>query len=216
MKNFIVLMFLLPILFAASPLEDVIRSAKLCVVNSRSTMGNAKQFVELKSGKKVLLGKKVGAGEIADVYCEYPGCANVYKVYRSGDLNDIRQELEATGLVKEAGIPHARVVRSTSDFIVKEFIPGPSLLEVLKNRRLLTEEIDALVDIYFQCKKAHITIDFYPTNFILDLRSPEAKWVLIDTDKVGLEMPVAKEWAEKIFQRQEDRETFLMSVRARE
>ena len=58
-------------------------------------------------------------------------------------------------------------VDNRKEIIIKEFIDGPTIKELIDDCKLTDSMIEKVVHMSKICEKHNLNIDYYPTNFIL-------------------------------------------------
>lgn len=78
------------------------------------------------------------------------------------ELNDYQRLLKLNIL-----IPKLYEVDYTCERIIKEFIDGPTMYELVKNDLVIDKHLQEIENIAKICYKHNLNIDYYPTNFIV-------------------------------------------------
>jgi RIO-like serine/threonine protein kinase len=78
------------------------------------------------------------------------------------EINDYKRLLE-TGI----NIPELIEIDYKNERILKEYIEGPTVYDLVKNDSIKEEYIEIIRSISIKCKDKNLNIDYYPTNFIV-------------------------------------------------
>lgn len=83
--------------------------------------------------------------------------------------NKIEAEKRDYRRLKDIGIPLPELldVDEENERILKEYVPGPTAAELVKEGKMLPEYIAQVKDMCRLLYAQHTNIDYYPTNFIL-------------------------------------------------
>lgn len=86
--------------------------------------------------------------------------------YQFGDK--MQSELGDYQKLIKVGIAIPQLIASdlTRERLLKEYIEGPTVAELIEQKALKSSHIEAILDIQEKCKRHGINIDYYPTNFI--------------------------------------------------
>lgn len=79
------------------------------------------------------------------------------------EINDYQTILK-TGI----NIPHMIDVDKKNERIIKEYVEGPMISELVEEGKLDPTYIEQVLTMQELCKKQGINIDYYPTNFIVN------------------------------------------------
>lgn len=83
--------------------------------------------------------------------------------------NKLEAELRDYKKLKELGIlmPQLYEVDSKEERILKEYIEGPTIYDLVLKDEVLNEYVEQVKDMCFLLYPAHINIDYFPTNFVV-------------------------------------------------
>ena len=135
--------------------------------NCKITLSNGKEYTIInllghgKGGYSYLAecdGRQVVFKQIHHEPCDY---------YKFG--NKIEAERTDYARIKAAGIriPEMNAIDTETEVIVKDYIPGEHIADMIKNGESVDDYIPQVREMAALAKNAGINIDYYPTNFVV-------------------------------------------------
>ena len=79
------------------------------------------------------------------------------------EYNDYQRLLETS-----INIPKMIDIDFLNERIVKEYIDGPTIMDLVNENKLNNEHLTQVKNMQTLCKNKGLNIDYYPTNFIVD------------------------------------------------
>ena len=103
-------------------------------------------------------GKEVVLKQIHHEPCDYYSFGNKIEA----EMNDYRK-------LSEAGIriPIMLSIDLNSERIIKEYIEGPTVFEMVRDGLPVEQYVDQVCEMAEKAKKAGLNIDYFPTNFVV-------------------------------------------------
>ncbi len=96
--------------------------------------------------------------------------------------NKIESEVHDYGRLKKTGIPIPELlaVDVKNERIVKEYIPGPTVYELVSEGRMQEQYLAQVRKMAGQVRQAGLNIDYFPTNFIAAQKGADVILYYID------------------------------------